>query len=285
MTDGQRRDGRRDDDIGGAAQRLDDQGRGERGGENRAGVGERISADDQFRRIEGAGERRAKRRRDRPAGAATHQDAQVLAAQLQRQADARGDGGADLRIARFEPDRRAAAVGDHGLRGYERAFADRHAAAAQGVGFDRIDRRRPLLGASPALDQPESEPAEGKREERRERGNPRRRAQSHIERDAVDRDMRAFRDEGHRGHAEAGQGADDGRDDDLREFIGADDGAQARPGDEQPAPSGDLHEAWRARPRRASGAAAVIAPSPPARSISVTRQCATAMPNSSSATA
>ena len=270
MAERQRRDRRRDDDVGSAEQRLGGQRRRQRGGENRAGVGERIGADDQLRRVKRAGERRAERRRDRPAGAAADQDAQVLAAQPQRQADARSDGGADLRVARFEPDRGAAAVGDHRLRADDQAFAHRHAAAAQRVGFDRIDRARQLPGASPAVDQPDGEAAEGQRGESRERGDARRRAQSHVERDAVDRDMGEVDELGHRGHAEAGQDADDDCDDDQRQFIGAGDRAQARRDAAQPIRDPDAHGSRRSRPRPRSGAvpsirAAVIAP-PPSRS-------------------
>ena len=254
MAERKRGDRRRDDDIGSAEQRLRGQGRRERGGEDRAGVDERVGADDQLRRVEGAGERRAERRRDRAAGAAADQDAQVLAAQPQRDADARSDGPADLRIARFEPDRGAAAVGDHRLHADEQAFAHRHAAAAQGVGFDRIDRARHLPGASPAVDQPDRQAAEGQRGESRQRENSRRRAQSHVERDAVDRDVGDVGELGHRGDAEAGQDADDDRDDDQRKFIGAHDRAQARRGGEQPMRNGDRHGARRAGLRLGSSA-------------------------------
>ena len=256
MAERQRRDRRGDDDVGRAEQRLGGQGRRERGGENRAGVGERIGADDQLRRVEGAGERRAERRRDRAAGAAADQQAQILAAQPQRQADARSDGAADLGVARFEPDRGAAAVGDHRLRAHDQAFAHRHAAAAQRVGLDRIDRARQLPGASPGFDQPDGEAAERQRGEGGGGRNPRRRAQSHVERDAVDDDVRDVDELAHRRHAEAGQNADDDRDDDQRQFAGAHDRPQARCGRERPIRKGNLHRVRRSRaPRRSAMAA------------------------------
>ncbi len=271
MAEGQRRDRRRDDDIGRAEQRLGGQGRRQRGGENRAGVGERIGADDQFERVEGAGQRRAERRRDRAAGAAADQQAQVLTAQPQRQAEARSDRAADLGVARFEPDRGAGAVGDHRLRADDQAFADRHAAAAQGVGFDRIDRARQLPGASPMVDQPDREAAERQRGEGRDRRDPRRRAQPHVERDAVDDDMRDVDELGHRRHAEASEDADDDRDDDERQLAGAHHRPQARGEGE----SGEARAHGNAR-RRVHR---------PARSRPVARQCATAAPNSASASA
>ena len=62
--------------------------------------------------------------------------------------------------------------------------------------------------------EPDREAAERQRGEGRDRQDPRRRAQSHVERDAVDDDMRDVDDHGHRRHAEAGEDADDDRDDD-----------------------------------------------------------------------
>ena len=221
MPEGQRRDRRRDDHVGSAEQPLGGQGRRQRGGEDRSGVGERIGADDQLRRVESAGQRRAERRRDRAAGAATDQQPQVLAAQPQRQAEARSDRAADLGVARFESDRGAGAIGNHRLRADDQAFADRHAAAAQGVGFDRIDRARQLPDASPMVDQPDREAAERQRGEGRDGQNPRRRAQSHVERDAVDDDMGDVDELGHRRHAEASEDANDNRDDDDRQLAGA----------------------------------------------------------------
>ena len=122
------------------------------------------------------------------------------------------------------------------------------------------------------VDQPDRQAAERQRGEGRDRRDARRRAQPHVERDAVDDDVRDVDELGHRRHAEAGQDADDDRDDDERQLAGAHHRPQAR-GGRSKAERRALIENARRRAHR------------PARSRPVARQWATAAPNSSSASA
>ena len=71
------------DDVRRADDRLGDQHRRQRCGEDRHGVGESIGADDELERVKGAGQRRAERRGDRAARPAADQHAQILPAQTQ----------------------------------------------------------------------------------------------------------------------------------------------------------------------------------------------------------
>ena len=201
MRKGQRGDDGRADFVRRADDGLGGERRGEGRGEYRNRVGERIGADDELERVKGAGQGRAERRRDRPSGAAADQHPEVLPAQARSHAQVRGDARADLRIAGLEPDRRAAAVRDQRLRSHEDAIAERHAAAAQRVGFDRIDRRRRLLAGEPGVDGAEHEPAQHRRGKGRKRSDPLGGAEPHVERDAVDQHMRGVDHRGHRGDA------------------------------------------------------------------------------------
>ena len=99
----------------------------------------RIAADDQFEAVERAGERRTERAGDAGGGAAADQDTQVAASQAKCIADARGDARRHLRVAGFEADRCPDAARPDGLQGDYQAAHERHAAAMQRIGFDRVD--------------------------------------------------------------------------------------------------------------------------------------------------
>ena len=99
----------------------------------------RIAADDQLEAVKGAGERRAECAGNAGGGAAADQDAQVAAAQPKRIADARGDAAGKLRVAGLEADRCADPARPHRLRRNDDAAEERHPAAVQRIGFDRID--------------------------------------------------------------------------------------------------------------------------------------------------
>ena len=113
----------RADDVGRADDGLRGQSGHERGGEDGPDVGKRIGADDELESVEGSCQRRAERRCDRPAGPAADEHAQILPAQVEIHSHARGDAGADLRVARLKADRGAATVGHDRLPGDEEAFA------------------------------------------------------------------------------------------------------------------------------------------------------------------
>ena len=123
------------------------------------------------------------------------------------------------------------------------------------------------------VDQPDREAAERQRGKSRDRRNSRRRAQAHVERDAVDDDVRDVDELGHRRDAETGEDADDDRDDDQRQLAGA-----------HAARAGARRRRAKAERRALSGNARRRVHRP-ARSRPVARQCATAAPNSASAIA
>ena len=115
-----------------------------RGDADRRQAGRRIAADHQFERIEGAGERRAERARDRGRRAAADHDALVGAAQVKATAERGGKAAGKLGISGFKADRRADAAGPDRLQRHDDAAAKRHPPAMQGIGLDRIDlARRP----------------------------------------------------------------------------------------------------------------------------------------------
>ena len=137
-----RRDGGllgRDDAELGRRQLARDQIADQRRDADRRQAARRIAADDQLEAVKGAGERRAERAGNAGGGAATDQDAQVAAAQPERIADARGKAARELRVAGLETDRGADAARPHRLRRDDDAAEERHAAAMQRIGFDRID--------------------------------------------------------------------------------------------------------------------------------------------------
>ena len=194
---------------------------------DRRQAGGRIAADDQLETVERAGERRTERAGNAGGGAATDQDAQVAAAQAKGVADARGDAAGDLGVAGFQSDRGADAARPHGLRRDDHAADERHAAAVQRIGFDRIDLAlRPPPGDHFAGDTEYD--AAGERHQNRqpriERQPPRqplarRQLEEHLVKD-VDADA-------HAGHDRSAKHADQGRQQDQARFSRPHDGAQA----------------------------------------------------------
>src|SRR5271169_891795 len=68
---------------------------------------QRIGADDQLEGVKSAGERGIEGGGDRAGGAATHQGADVVAAQAEPSAEPRRERGPELRISRLQPYRSA----------------------------------------------------------------------------------------------------------------------------------------------------------------------------------
>jgi hypothetical protein len=130
---------------------------------------QRIRADHQLEGVERAGERCLERGRDRSGGAAADQQAQIVAPQAEGAPEAGRERGADLGVARLQPDRRADAVGQDGLGRHEQAVAERHASAIQGVGFDRVDGAAvpPLCDAEAG--QPDCQPSHRQHADRPQR--------------------------------------------------------------------------------------------------------------------
>ena len=186
----------------------------------------RIAADDQLEAVKGAGERRAERAGNAGGGAAADQDAQVAAAQPERIADARGDAAGELRIAGLETDRSADPARPHRLRRDDDAAEERHAAAVQRVGFDRID----LALRPPPPDDLAGRAHHHAADERHGDGDigierePRRQplAVLKIEKQL----MQQFDRHAHAGHDNAGNHADQSRQCDQTRFPRPDDGAQ-----------------------------------------------------------
>ncbi len=131
------------------AERVDHGVGDDRGDRDRGKGGQRVGADDQLERVEGAGQGRVEGAADRPRRAAADQQAHVVAAQAEAAAEARGDGGADLGVAALQPDRGADAVRHHRLQHDDDAVVQRHAAAIQRIGLDRVDRAARAGSARP----------------------------------------------------------------------------------------------------------------------------------------
>jgi hypothetical protein len=81
--------------------------------------------------------------------AAADQRAQIAAPEAEILAEPRGDARAELRVGRLEPDRGAEAGRDQGEDRQIGAVGERHLAAEQRVGLDRIDD----LARAPAADE------------------------------------------------------------------------------------------------------------------------------------
>jgi hypothetical protein len=114
------------------------------GDTDRRQAGRRIASDHQFERIEGAGERRAERARDRSGRSAADHDALIGAAQVKSTAERSRKPARKLGISGFKADRRPDTAGPGGLQGHDDAAAKRHPPAMQRVGLDRVDlARRP----------------------------------------------------------------------------------------------------------------------------------------------
>ena len=107
-------------------------------GDRRQTVG-RIAADNEFEAVEGAGERSAERAGNAGRGAAPDQNAKIAAPQTEGSADARGDAARSLRVTGLQADRGAYAARPDCLQRDDHAAGQRHAAAVQRVGFDRVD--------------------------------------------------------------------------------------------------------------------------------------------------
>ena len=99
-----------------------------------------IDADNQLDPVECSTKRRVEGAADRRGGAAADQHPQIVPAQLEAAADARGDPCAELGVARLQPDGGADPVRPGGLAGDDHAVAQRHSAAVKRVGFDRVDQ-------------------------------------------------------------------------------------------------------------------------------------------------
>ena len=100
----------------------------------------RVGTDDQLEGIEGSGQRRAEGSADRARRTRTDQHPQIGAPEVEAASKPRGEAGTELRVAGFEPDRGAKAVGAERLRADDQAIDHRHPATVQGVRLDRIDR-------------------------------------------------------------------------------------------------------------------------------------------------
>ena len=98
-----------------------------------------VAALDQLEAVEGAGQRRVEGGGDRRRRARRHHHALVLAAQMEITPDHGEDAGAELAVAGLHADRGAAGVGHHGVAGEPHAVAQRHLAAVERVGLDRVD--------------------------------------------------------------------------------------------------------------------------------------------------
>lgn len=127
--------------IGRRAQRVGHERPGQRGGGHRRQRRGHVGADDDLEGVERPGQRRAEGRGDRPGRAGADQGAHVGAAHAQDAAQLRTGARAHLGVGGLQPDRGAEAVGQQRLRGDDQVVAHRHAAAVQGVGFDRVDQR------------------------------------------------------------------------------------------------------------------------------------------------
>jgi hypothetical protein len=99
---------------------------------------DRVAADHQFERIEGARERRPEGAGDSSGRSAPDQHPKVPAAQAEFLPDERGDAARELGVARLQADRCADPARPHRLRCDDQAAAQRHAPAMKRVGFDRV---------------------------------------------------------------------------------------------------------------------------------------------------
>ncbi len=194
-------------------------------GHHRGDVGDGIGADDDLEGVEGAGQRRAERRGDGGARPGADEGAQVAAAQVERLTGQGRRRAAHLGVARLQPHRGAEAVGDDGLQRHEQAVAQRHLAAAQGVGLDRVDRD----GAAGA--RPEPGRQHQHRAAQRQGGqppgvDPAKGAKPLVEVDVVEQLLQAVRGHADGDSGEARRGADEGGDQHQPQLAGPDLAAQ-----------------------------------------------------------
>ena len=207
--------------------------------------GDGIGADDQLEGVERAGQRRAEPRRDRAGRAAADQGAQVAAPHLEGDPQPRGEAGGELRVAGFQTHRGAASVRDDVLQGEVDAVAQGHAAAMEGVGLDRIDRRAPAGPAQIGGDedhQSQQRAAEAGTDEQERRRHGVGRAEPRSRGQAIEQLAQGLRDPGHGGDRGAGHAADERRERHEAALAPADEAAQPPRGLDEagtgPAPTG-----------------------------------------------
>ncbi len=116
-----------------------DQGRGQGSGGHGGQSPHRIAADDQLEGVEGAGQGRIEGGRDRRPCPGADEDALVRTAQAEILADLGEDRRPELAVAGLHADRDARSIRPEGRDQQAQAVGHRHAAAMQGVGFDRVD--------------------------------------------------------------------------------------------------------------------------------------------------
>src|SRR5271165_335756 len=203
-----------------AADALHDGGADDRRDHHRGEGGDRVGADHQLVRIEGARQRRVERACDGGRRAAAHHQAHVAASQPEHAPEPAAHAAADLRVGRFQPDRRAGAVRHHRLQHDDPAVAHRHAPAVQRVRLDRVDR---ALGAPFGERQPDhsEQQAACDRDDQRPRRRQRHRAGKPLPRWQVEHQrVHHLRADRHRRDQQAGDGADERREHDEPDFVG-----------------------------------------------------------------
>ena len=121
--------------------------------EDRTGAGDRIGAEDNFERIESAGQWRAERAAYRGSRACADQKAQIATTQAQFLPEERSEAGPHLCVACLQANRRSARIRNQRLRAHNKTIAQRHATAAQCVGLDGIDSAGNIAPYPPCLHQ------------------------------------------------------------------------------------------------------------------------------------
>ncbi len=142
--------GKMTDEAFAGADRPRDQHPRNRCGDDRRETEGRICADDEFERVEGAGQRSAEGRADGARRSRADEHPPVCPTQIEDAAETRGETRTQLRVAGLKPDRCPEPIRAQGLCPDDQAVDARHATTVQRVGLNRID------GPSPAnvRDQP-----------------------------------------------------------------------------------------------------------------------------------
>jgi hypothetical protein len=151
-----------DKDRGRADEAPDDQRAGQRCDADRRQGLQRIAADNQLEGIERAGQRRIECSRDRAGRTASDKRADIVTAQLDRSAEPRCKGRAELGVGSLHTDRGSEPAGQQGRGDQAKAVRNRHPATEQGVRLDRVDD----LARPPAPQQHQSKSDEQPTEER-----------------------------------------------------------------------------------------------------------------------
>ncbi len=203
----------------GAKSFPDDQCAGERRHADRRQHRGRIVPDHQLERIERAGQWRIEGGGDRGGGAASDQSAQIAAPEAQPLAEPRRDAGTELRIGGFESDRSAEARRDDGEQGQVGAVVQRHLAAEERIGLDRIDD----FARTPAADQDGGaagqQTADGRDHEDAPPVEDAAFAQMPVRRDREGEFVDGLDQRLDDDHAEPDDGAEHGADDDERDLV------------------------------------------------------------------